>query len=106
MVHAGQQVSVEVLDFDVTRGQVQLSLKALQEDPLVQFADRVGEVLSGPVVKVVPFGVFVRVAPGIAGLLHESVLTRRPVMGEMVTVTIAEVDRPRRRVRLELALTR
>lgn len=57
-------ISAEVLDFDTTRGQVQLSLKALQEDPLVRFAVRVGEVLSGPVVKVVPFGVFVRVAPG------------------------------------------
>jgi small subunit ribosomal protein S1 len=72
-------------------------------DPLVRFADRVGEVVSGPVVKVVPFGVFVRVAPGIAGLLHESVLTQEPAMGTMVTVTIAEVDRPRRRVRLEPA---
>ncbi|WP_091659383.1 S1 RNA-binding domain-containing protein [Micromonospora auratinigra] len=37
-----------------------------------------GEVLSGPVIKVVPFGVFVHVAPGIAGLLHESVLTWKP----------------------------
>lgn len=95
-----------MLDCDDTRGQVQLSLKALHEDPLVRFADRVGEVLSGPVVKVVPFGVFVRVAPGIAGLLHESVLTREPAIGEIVTVTIVEVDRPGRRVRLEPALTR
>ncbi|WNM39355.1 S1 RNA-binding domain-containing protein [Micromonospora halotolerans] len=63
------------------------------------------EVLSGPVVKVVPFGVFVRIAPGIAGLLHESVLTWKPVMGEMVTVTIAEVDGPRRQVRLELVVS-
>ncbi|MBQ0902026.1 S1 RNA-binding domain-containing protein [Micromonospora sp. U21] len=106
MVHAGEQVSAEVLDVNVTRGQVQLSLKALQQDPLVQLADRVGQVLSGPVVKVMPFGVFVRVAPGIAGLLHESVLTREPAMGEIVTVTIAEVDRPGRRVRLEPASTR
>ncbi|MDG4780057.1 hypothetical protein O7614_10435 [Micromonospora sp. WMMD961] len=44
---------------------MRLSLKALQEDPLVQFAERVGEVLCGPVVGVVPFGAFVRVAPGI-----------------------------------------
>ncbi|MFF5175788.1 S1 RNA-binding domain-containing protein [Micromonospora sp. NPDC000089] len=62
--------------------------------------------MSGPVVMVVPFGVFVRVAPGIAGLLHESVLTRTPVLGELVTCTITEVDRPRRQVRLELAPTR
>ncbi|PYC73009.1 hypothetical protein C7C45_07910 [Micromonospora arborensis] len=106
VVHAGDQVCAEVLDVDATRGQVQLSLKALQEDPLVQFADRVGEVLSGPVVNVVPFGVFVRVAPGILGLLHESFLTREPAMGEIVTVRIVEVDRPGRRVRLEPASTR
>lgn len=101
VVHVGQQISAEVLDFDTTRGQVQLSLKALQEDPLVRFAGRAGEVLSGPVVKVVPFGVFVRVAPGIVGLLHGSVLTQEPGMGEIVT--IAEVDPLRRRVRLEPA---
>lgn len=100
VVHVGQQISAEVLDFDATRGQVQLSLKALQEDPLVRFADRVGEVVSGPVVRVVPFGVFVLVVPGIVGLLHESVLTRQPAVGEMATVTIAEVDVPQRRVRL------
>ncbi|MEE3922414.1 S1 RNA-binding domain-containing protein [Micromonospora sp. BRA006-A] len=78
----------------------------MQEDPLVAFEDGVGEVLSGPVVRVLPFGVFVLVAPGIAGLLHESVLTWQPAMGETVSVTIAEVDRPQRRVRLELAPTR
>lgn len=83
------------------RHKVQLSRKALQEDPLVRFVDRVGEVLSGPVVKLVPLGVFVRVAPGIEGLLHESVLVQRPPMGEIVTVTIADVDRAGRRVRLE-----
>lgn len=106
VVHVGQQVSVEVLDFDVTRGQVQLSLKALQEDPLIKFANRVGEALCGPVIKIVPFGVFIRVAPGIAGLLHESVQTHQPAMGETVCVTITEVDRPGRRVRLEPAPTR
>lgn len=106
VVHVGQQISAEVLDFDPTRGQVQLSLKALQEDPLLRFADRVGEVLSGPVVRVVPFGVFVLVAPGITGLLHESVLTRQPAIGETVTVAIAEVDLPQRRVRLDPVPTR
>ncbi|MGW3893195.1 S1 RNA-binding domain-containing protein [Micromonospora chokoriensis] len=106
VVHIGEQVSAEVIDFDATRGQVQLSLKALREDPLVQFADRVGETLSGPVDKAVPFGVFVLVAPGIAGLLHESVLKRRPALGEIVIVTVVEVDRAGRRVRLEPASMR
>ncbi|MFI1993226.1 S1 RNA-binding domain-containing protein [Actinoplanes sp. NPDC020271] len=34
VVHVGQRISAQVLDFDSTRGQVQLSLKALQERPL------------------------------------------------------------------------
>lgn len=101
VVDVGGRISAEVIGFDHLRGQTQLSLKALKEDPLVRFADRVGEVLSGTVVKVVPFGVFVRVAPGVEGLLHESVLTQQPAMGQSITVMIAEVDPPRRRVRLE-----
>ncbi|MEV4281694.1 S1 RNA-binding domain-containing protein [Actinoplanes xinjiangensis] len=105
VVHVGQQIAAELLDYDGSRGQASLSLKALQEDPLVQFADRIGAVFSGPVVKVAPFGVFVRVAPGVTGLLHQSVMTREPVLGEVVTVIIAEVDLTRRRVRLEPAPT-
>jgi ribosomal protein S1 len=106
VVRIGQGVSAQVLDFDPSRGQVQLSLKALQEDPFVRLAGRVGEVLSGPVTKVTPLGVFVEVGSGIAGLLPKSALTQEPATGDIVGVTIAEVDGPRRRVRLEPASTR
>jgi RimJ/RimL family protein N-acetyltransferase/predicted RNA-binding protein with RPS1 domain len=103
VVRPGQRITATVLDVDTDRGQVQLSLKALREDPLVAFAARVGEVLSSTVVKVIPFGVFVRIAPGIMGLLHESVLARNPAVGEVVSVVIAEVDQPSRRVTLKPA---
>jgi small subunit ribosomal protein S1 len=53
----------------------------------------------------VPFGVFVLLEPGIVGLLHESLPTEHPALGETVSVTITEVDRPRRRVRLKPAPT-
>ncbi|GAA2395771.1 hypothetical protein GCM10010420_21640 [Streptomyces glaucosporus] len=103
VVRAGQRVSAEVLASDTRRGQVALSLKALEEDPLVRLAERVGETVAGPVTRIVPFGVFVRVADGIEGLVHTSGLPEGGVReGDRLTVRIAEVDRRRRRVSLSL----
>ncbi|UNO43533.1 S1 RNA-binding domain-containing protein [Streptomyces sp. MST-110588] len=120
VVTAGQRVTGEILDVDVWRGQVRLSLKALQEDPLVRFAGRVGHTLSGQVTKVVPFGVFVRVAEGIEGLLPLCEVLRgfgrvsgtsdltdqsERIIGEgdEVAVGVAAVDLVRRRVMLTRA---
>src|SRR5205807_8985320 len=57
----GQEVDVEVLDVDLERERVSLSLKATQEDPWKEFERkyRAGEVISGQVTKLVPFGAFV-----------------------------------------------
>ncbi|GAA2452644.1 S1 RNA-binding domain-containing protein [Streptomyces macrosporus] len=106
VVGAGQRVTAEVLASDTRRGQVALSLKALEEDPMVRFAERVGETVTGPVTKLVPFGVFVRVADGIEGLVHASDLPDGPGAvreGDRLTVRIEEVDRVRRRVGLSPA---
>lgn len=96
IVEAGRRVTVEVLHVDTRRGQVSVSLKALQEDPMVRLADRVGEVVSGRVSKPTPIGVFVRVAEGVEGLLPlsgDEILC----VGETVAVRIVEVDPHRRR---------
>jgi small subunit ribosomal protein S1 len=108
VVEVGQRVTVEVLAADTRQGQVAVSLKALQEDPVIRFAERVSEVVSGHITKLVPFGVFVRVADGIGGLVHVSDLSTEPVdfpdqivrVGDGLRVEIVEVDRRRRRVRL------
>ncbi|MEU0742920.1 S1 RNA-binding domain-containing protein [Streptomyces sp. NPDC006134] len=92
-------------------GQVTLSLKALQEDPLIRFADQVGRVLTGPVTEILPFGVFVQLAPDVVGFLHLSELTDEAAEspdhlveeGELITVKAAEADLRRRRVRLSAA---
>ena len=69
VVTVGQEVEVEVLDVDLERERVSLSLKATQEDPWKEFERRyqAGEIIEGQVTKLVPFGAFVRVAPGIEG---------------------------------------
>ncbi|MFG3093524.1 S1 RNA-binding domain-containing protein [Streptomyces sp. NPDC048202] len=110
-VEAGQRVTAEVIIAETRSGQVTLSLKALREDPLIRFADQVGQVLTGPITKIIPFGVFVQLAPEVEGLLHLSELTDEPVEtpdqlveeGELLTVRVAEVDLQRHRVRLSAA---
>jgi len=63
VVEVGQEVTVEVLDVDMDRERVSLSLKSTQEDPWQQFArtHQIGQVVPGRVTKLVPFGAFVRV---------------------------------------------
>ncbi|QES52826.1 hypothetical protein DEJ50_32680 [Streptomyces venezuelae] len=110
-VEAGQRITAEVIIAETRTGQVTLSLKALQEDPLIRFADQAGVVFTRPIIKIVPFGVFVRLTPNVVGFLHLSELTDEPVKtpdqlvseGELITVKVAEVDLQRHRVRLGAA---
>jgi small subunit ribosomal protein S1 len=101
-----------VLDVDLDRERVSLSLKATQEDPWRQFArsHQIGELIPGRVTKLVPFGAFVRVDDGIEGLVHISELAERHVdipeqvvsVGEEITVKIIDIDLDRRRISLSL----
>ncbi|MFE7856187.1 S1 RNA-binding domain-containing protein [Streptomyces sp. NPDC057403] len=110
VVQVGQRVSCEFLQFDTWNLEARLSLKAMQPDPFQVFADTtaVGQKLSGQVTKLIPFGVFVRVADGIEGLLHLRELAWTPVehpsdvvqVGDQITVGVTEIDRERRRLAL------
>ncbi|MBS5918577.1 MAG: 30S ribosomal protein S1 [Varibaculum cambriense] len=112
VVEVGQKVSVEVLDVDMDRERVSLSLKATQEDPWQTFArtHAIGQVVPGKVTKLVPFGAFVRVEDGIEGLVHISELAQRHVevpeqvvkVGEEVFVKVIDIDLDRRRISLSL----
>ncbi|MGW2701932.1 S1 RNA-binding domain-containing protein [Streptomyces sp. NPDC001340] len=101
VVRPGQRVTGEVIDTDTYQGEVVVSLKALQEDPWDALAAGTGDVVTGPVTKVIPFGVFVRVGAAAEGLVHESDLDGRAVReGQELTVRIVEIDRVLRRIRL------
>jgi small subunit ribosomal protein S1 len=107
----GQEVDAEILDVDLIRERVPLSLKALQEDPMLQIAQQTGQIITGPVTKLVPFGAFVRIEDredGFEGLVHNSELAQAPVdrpeevvqVGDALTVKIIDVDPRRRRIAL------
>ena len=112
VVEVGQEVTVEVLDVDMERERVSLSLKATLEDPWQQFArtHQMGQIVPGKVTKLVPFGAFVRVEEGIEGLVHISELAERHVeipeqvvqVGDDVMVKIIDIDLDRRRISLSL----
>ena len=112
VVEVGQPVTVEVLDVDMDRERVSLSLKATQEDPWQTFArtHRIGQVVPGKVTKLVPFGAFVRVEDGIEGLVHISELAQRHIdlpeqvakVGDEVFVKVIDIDLDRRRISLSL----
>ncbi len=108
----GQTVRVKVLDIDRERQRISLGLKQTQTDPWQQVLDsyREGDVVEGRVTKVVTFGAFVEILPGVEGLVHISELAQHHVenprevvaQGQAVNVRILEIDGERRRLSLSL----
>ncbi len=112
VVTIGDEVDVEVLEVDLDRERISLSLKATQKDPWKEFAEshRVGELVYGRVTKLVPFGSFVQVGDNIEGLVHISEMSEHHVElpeqvvtpGEELWVKIIEIDLERRRISLSV----
>jgi small subunit ribosomal protein S1 len=112
VVTVGDEVTVQVLDVDLSRERISLSLKATQQDPWQEFATshEVGELVYGRVTKLVPFGSFVQVGEGIEGLVHISEMAIHHVEapeqvvtpGEELWVKIIDIDLDRRRISLSI----
>ena len=112
VVQVGDEVEVQVLDVDLDRERISLSLKATQQDPWQEFANghQVGELVYGKVTKLVPFGAFVQVGEGIEGLVHISEMAAHHVEapeqvvtpGEELWVKIIDIDLDRRRISLSI----
>ncbi len=108
----GQTVKVKVLDIDRDRQRISLGLKQTQSDPWQQVVDsyREDDVVEGRVAKVVTFGAFVEILPGVEGLVHISELAAHHVenprevvqQGQAVNVRVLEIDGERRRLSLSL----
>jgi small subunit ribosomal protein S1 len=112
VVQVGDEIDVQVLEVDLDRERISLSLKATQQDPWQEFANahRVGELVYGRVTKLVPFGAFVQVGEGIEGLVHISEMAVHHVdlpeqvvtPGEELWVKIIDLDLQRRRISLSI----
>jgi small subunit ribosomal protein S1 len=112
VLEIGQEVKVKVLDIDRDRQRISLGLKQTQSDPWQQVLDgySLNDVVDGKVTKVVTFGAFVEILPGVEGLVHISELAQHHVenprevvaQGQAVQVKIIEMDAERRRLSLSL----
>jgi small subunit ribosomal protein S1 len=112
VVSIGDTVRIKVLDIDRDRQRISLGLKQTQEDPWQRVINthRPGDVLEGTVTKVVAFGAFVEILPGVEGLVHISELADHHVEnpgevvepGSKLNVKILEIDEERRRLSLSI----
>jgi small subunit ribosomal protein S1 len=112
VLEIGQDVKVKVLDIDRERQRISLGLKQTQSDPWQQVLETYHEAdeVEGKVTKVVTFGAFVEIMPGVEGLVHISELAQHHVenprevvsQGDLVKARIIEVDAERRRLSLSL----
>ncbi len=112
VVSVGDEVTVKVIDVDLDKERISLSLKATQSDPWQDFATnhKVGELVYGRVTKLVPFGSFIQVGEGIEGLVHISEMAvhhvdlpeQVVVAGEELWVKIIDIDLQRRRISLSI----
>jgi small subunit ribosomal protein S1 len=114
VLREGQEVKVKVLELqNLGQGRserISLSMKALASDPWPETADNIvpGTDISGRVTRLVDFGVFVQLQPGIEGLIHISELANRRIIhprevlneDEEISVRVLDVDLDRRRISL------
>jgi small subunit ribosomal protein S1 len=113
VLSAGDQIEVKILKIDRNTRKISLGLKQLQPDPwsLVGEKYQTGGRVTGKVTRVVDFGAFVELEPGVEGLIHLSDLTwskkaRKPQdvvkPGEQVEVVVLSVNGTDRRIGLGL----
>ncbi len=112
ILQVGQEVEVYVLRVDPHRGRVGLSLKKLQPDPwsLVESKYEPGQTVEARITKLVDFGAFAEVEPGIEGLIHITELadpaparSEEAVQpGEVHLAKVLRVDAQGRRIGLSL----
>jgi len=110
LLKAGQTIEVIVLDWDEANNKLSLGRKQLEEDPWEQLSGKYkeGDVVTGKAVSVAKFGVFVELAPGIEGLIHNTELswtdrgndTKRITKGQDVEVKIIGIELENRRLKL------
>jgi small subunit ribosomal protein S1 len=111
----GQTVRVRVERIDRDTGKIGLSLKNPEEHPWTGIEQRfpVGSLVRGPVSRIAQFGAFVKLAPGVEGLIHISELAHHKVFrvenvvkeGEEVECKVLSVDAEAQRMSLSLKAT-
>ena len=112
VLEQGQKVKVKVLSVDADTQRISLSIKAAQPGPWENVAGEIkaGDIREGVVKRLVTFGAFVEILPGVEGLVHVSQIANRHVknpnevleMGQEVKVKVLEVHVAEKRISLSI----
>ena len=113
VLSVGQEIEVKILKVDLEKRRISLGMKQLQPDPWDSVTERykAGERVHGTVTRVVEFGAFIELEPGLEGLIHLSEMSwakkaKRPSdmvkPGETVEAVILGVSAGERRISLGL----
>jgi len=111
IVSSGQTIEVKVLDFDPERERISLGLKQLTPNPWANIEEKfpVASRVKGEIVNIMPYGAFVRLEPGIEGLVHISEMSwTRQIghpqevvkVGDVVEVVVLEINPKKHEVSL------
>ena len=112
VVSVGDEVSVYVIACDPEKKKISLGMKDHNEDPWEKFTStyEVGSVASVRVVKLMTFGAFAEIVPGVDGLIHISQIADHRIdkpsdeleEGQIVDVKITDIDYDRKKVSLSI----
>jgi small subunit ribosomal protein S1 len=115
-VKEGEKVRVQVLKLDWDANRISLGIKQLVDDPFRTAASDIveGADVTGRVTKLLEFGAFVELAPGVEGLVHISELDWRRVANvgdvlkqdEIITARVLKIDPDSRRISLSIKQTK
>jgi ribosomal protein S1 len=110
----GQHVQVKVLKIDTSHDppKIGLGLKQMMDDPRAASLSTLkeGDTVSGRVTKIMPFGAFVEISPGVDGLVHISEISHERVHNinkalktdEVITCKVVSIDQAKRKVALSI----
>ena len=112
VVSVGDPLDVYVISFDPEKKKISLGMKDHNEDPWEKFTStyEVGSVASVRVVKLMTFGAFAEIVPGVDGLIHISQIADHRIEkpgdelaeGQIVDVKITDIDYDRKKVSLSI----
>ncbi len=116
LVTIGQKLKVKIIKVDEKTNRVSASVKALTEDPYenIEKKYKVGEIYEGEVTKLMDYGAFVNIEPGVEGLIHSSEMdwTNRNVKpskvlsaSQKIKFKIVSIDKETKRISLSFKAT-
>ena len=112
VVKVGDEIDVYVISFDAEKHKISLGYKTAEMNPWNQFMSKyaIGDVVDAKIVKLMTFGAFAEIVPGVDGLIHISQIANKRIgkpedvlaEGQDVQVKITDVDAENKRISLSI----